>query len=134
MFALTLKSIEKSVGRLYQKHRVDNGIMITDNAASVCRDLGINNLSCNRRFKQEKNGLAEGIERKGKGNREKGGKKKRQSLCTGVSKLTQGDRFLQSRRFILGTGINLTFIFWQPQVATWGYSHSTPSGLCELKV
>ncbi|RKZ52735.1 MAG: hypothetical protein DRR16_02725 [Candidatus Parabeggiatoa sp. nov. 3] len=24
---------------------------------------------------------------------------------------------------ILGAGINLTFIFWQPQVATWGYSH-----------
>ncbi len=22
--------------------------------------------------------------------------------------------------------------FWQPQVATWGYSHSTPSGLCVL--
>ncbi|RKZ51161.1 MAG: hypothetical protein DRR16_15265 [Candidatus Parabeggiatoa sp. nov. 3] len=70
------------------------------NKASVCRDLGISNLSCNRRFKQEKNVLAEGIERKGKGNREKRGKKKRQSLCTGVSKLTQGDRFLQSRRFI----------------------------------
>jgi len=36
---------------------------------------------------------------------------------------------------ILGAGINLTFIiFWQPQVATWGYSHSTPSGLCLLSI
>jgi len=25
------------------------------------------------------------------------------------------------------------FYFWQPQVATWGYSHSTPSGLCFLR-
>ncbi len=40
----------------------------------------------------------------------------------------------ENKQTILGTGINLTFIFWQPQVATWGYSHSTPSGLCELKV
>ncbi len=24
------------------------------------------------------------------------------------------------------------YIFWQPQVATWGYSYSTPSGLCSL--
>jgi hypothetical protein len=35
-------------------------------------------------------------------------------------------------QYILGAGINLTFLFWQPQVATWGYSHSTPSGLCVL--
>jgi hypothetical protein len=43
---------------------------------------------------------------------------------------------------ILGAGINFqakvraaNFClknFWQPQVATWGYSHSTPSGLCEI--
>jgi hypothetical protein len=40
---------------------------------------------------------------------------------------------LNAKDAILGAGINLTFIiFWQPQVATWGYSYSTPSGLCVL--
>jgi hypothetical protein len=34
---------------------------------------------------------------------------------------------------MLGAGINFClknfYRFWQPQVATWGYSHSTPTGL-----
>jgi len=40
-----------------------------------------------------------------------------------ISSLAQPNPHRLNNPCILGAGINLTFIFWQPQVATWGYSH-----------
>jgi len=47
-----------------------------------------------------------------------------QHFCVLASKREIGFKYTQR-----GNKLN----FWQPQVATWGYSHSTPSGLRVLR-